>query len=189
MIFKNDLCFLKSLAGEQWNNNFFSTFFLFQAFRSRGVKKNDPREQWNKLRLSRLLRSKRVVPVPGPWGHRNGKGPTGTTNASHSNKRACKRWSYFPFSFELGFRGFYGRSSMFSVINIGTVDLSSISRQVIDWAKHDIKINVDRVNDASFSFPCFAIDSSLTIYDKRRLSEPGMMDGSLFISLVMSGNE
>ena len=91
MIFKNDLCFLKSLAREQWNNKFFSTFFLFQAFRSRGVKKNDPREHWNRLRLSRLLRSKKVVPVPGPSGHRNGKGPTGTTNASHSNKRACKR--------------------------------------------------------------------------------------------------
>ena len=189
MIFKNDLCFLKSLAGEQWNKKFFSTFFLFQAFRSRGVKKNDPREQWNKLRLSRLLRSKKVVPVPGPSGHRNGKGPTSTTNASRNKTRAWQRWSYSSFSIELGFRGFYGRSSMFSVVNIGTVDLSSISSQVIDWASHDIKINVDRVNDASFSFPCFAIDSSLTIYDKRRLSQPGMMDGLLFISLVMSGNE
>ena len=161
MIFKNDLCFLKSLAGEQWNKKFFSTFFLFQAFRSRGVEKNDSGEQGNKLRLSRFLRSYNLVPVPGPPGHQNDQGPTSTTNASHATRGAHSWWSFFSFSIELGFRGFYGRLSMIRLINIGTLDLSSISRGVIDWAKHDIKINVDRVNDAPFSFTWFAIDRSL----------------------------
>ena len=162
MIFKNDLCFLKSLAGEQWNNKFFSTFFLFQAFRSRGVEKNDSGEQGNKLRLSRFLRSYNLVPVPGPSGHQNQKGPRSTINASRNKTRAWQRWSYSSFSIELGFRGFNDRSSMIGLIIIGTIDDTSISCHVIVRAKHDIKINVDRVDEPLLlSFTYFMTDRSL----------------------------
>ena len=50
---------------------------------------------------------------------------------------------------------------MIRLINIWTHHLSSISCHVIHWSKHDIMKNVDRVNEALFSFTSFSIDRSL----------------------------
>ena len=87
MDFKNDVCFLESLAQEHGNIKIFSTFFLFPSSRSSVAPKNKAREHGNRLRLSRFLRSYNPVPVPGPWGDKKRRGPTQTLSASHSNRR------------------------------------------------------------------------------------------------------